>query len=52
MVRHTERPGYERDRVGPIERVDERDALFARTDLFRRFDDGSPEKDEYYAAHP
>ena len=43
---------YEKDRVGPIGRVDERDALFARADLLRRFPDGSPERDEYYAAHP
>ena len=52
MPRRTEKPGYEKDRVGPIGRVDERDALFARADLFRRFEDGSAERDEYYAAHP
>ncbi len=52
MPRRTEKPGYEKDRVGPIGRVDERDALFARADLFRRFEDGSAEKEEYYAAHP
>jgi reductive dehalogenase len=47
-----ERPTYDRDRSGPIGRVDERDVLFARTDLFRRFPDGSAERDEYYSAHP
>jgi len=52
MPRRTEKPGYEKDRVGPIDRVDGRDALFARADLFRRFEDGSAERDEYYAAHP
>lgn len=45
-------PHYERDRVGRIERVDERDVLFARADLFRQFPDGSPERDRYYSAHP
>ncbi|MFH1689961.1 MAG: reductive dehalogenase domain-containing protein [Candidatus Eisenbacteria bacterium] len=46
------RPHYESDRVGRIERVDERDVLFARADLFRKFPDGSPERDQYYSAHP
>ncbi len=45
-------PHYDKDRVGPIERVDERDVLFARADLFRRFEDGSTERKDYYAAHP
>jgi reductive dehalogenase len=35
-----------------MERVDERGTLFARADLFRRFTEGSPERDDYYAAHP
>jgi ferredoxin len=52
MPRRTDKPGYESDRVGPIGRVDERDALFARADLFRRFEDGSAEREDYYAAHP
>ena len=52
MRRGIERPGYEKDRVGPIGRVDERDVLFARADLFRRFEDGSAEREEYYVAHP
>ncbi len=46
------RPHYENDRVGKTERVDERDVLFARADLFRKFPDGSPERDHYYSAHP
>ena len=46
------RPHYEKDRIGPAERVDERDALFARADLIRRFEDGSQEREEYYTAHP
>jgi ferredoxin len=52
MSKRTGRPGYEKDRVGPVERVDERDVLFARADLFRRFEDGSAEREGYYAAHP
>ena len=46
------RPHYENERTGPIERVDERDVMFARTDLFRYFPEGSPERDEYYSARP
>jgi ferredoxin len=45
-------PHYVAGRLGPVARVDERDALFARADLFREFPDGSPQRDEYYAAHP
>ena len=52
MPKQTERLGYGKDRVGPIERVDERGTLFARADLFRRFTEGSPERGDYYAAHP
>jgi len=48
----TRQPHYDKDRVGPVERVDERDVLFARADLFRRFEDGSTDKEDYYAAHP
>jgi ferredoxin len=32
--------------------VDERDVLFARADLFRQFSEGSPEREQYYSAHP
>jgi ferredoxin len=46
------RPHYEGERRGSIARVDERDALFARADLFREFPEGSPQRDEYYTAHP
>jgi len=49
---HVRQPHYEKDRIGPVERVDERDVLFARADLFRRFEDGSTEREDYYAAHP
>ena len=45
-------PHYESDRVGNAERVDERDTLFARADLFRTFKEGSPEREQYYGAHP
>lgn len=31
---------------------DERETLFARADLFRYFDEGSPERDQYYRDHP
>jgi ferredoxin len=43
---------YEHDRVAPITQWDERDMLFARHDLFRRFGEGSHQFAEYYAAHP
>lgn len=46
------KPTYEADIVGPISRVDERDIVFARADLFRRFKDGDPERERYYEAHP
>jgi hypothetical protein len=52
MPRRTKKPHYEADRAGRVERVDERDVLFARADLFRCFSDGSPQRDEYYAEHP
>lgn len=47
-----EKPHYDSERRGAVARVDERDALFARADLFREFPEGSPQRDEYYAAHP
>ncbi len=48
----TRRPTYERDRVGAIERFDERDNLFAREDLFRYFDDASEARAGYHETHP
>ena len=43
---------YDRDVVAPVAQWDERDMLFARHDLFRRFGEGSRQFSEYYAAHP
>jgi len=51
-VKRVKQPHYESDRVGPVERVDERDIMFARTDLIRQFTEESPERNEYYSAHP
>ncbi len=45
-------PTYERDLVGPIQRWDERDILFARKDLFQYIGVDTPEYTAYYAAHP
>lgn len=45
-------PSYSRDICGTISRCDERDILFARTDLFRYFGKDSPETQSYYARHP
>jgi len=50
--RKPERSTYERDRVGDIERWDERDVLFSRTDLHLRYGIDSEEAREYYARHP
>jgi ferredoxin len=46
------RPTYARDIVGSIQRWDEREVLFARSDLFRCFGEGSPVFNVYYEAHP
>ncbi|HIC88441.1 MAG TPA: reductive dehalogenase, partial [Anaerolineae bacterium] len=45
-------PTYVKEIVGDIKRWDERDILFARTDLFEYFGVGSPEYQAYHAAHP
>jgi len=45
-------PTYERDRVGDVQRWDERDVVFARADLHRRYGIDSDEAREYYARHP
>jgi reductive dehalogenase len=45
-------PSYSRDVYGTIARYDERDILFARTDLFRYFGIDSPEAQAYYSRHP
>jgi NAD-dependent dihydropyrimidine dehydrogenase PreA subunit len=52
FTNHVDRPTYEKDIVGEISRWDERDIVFARTDLFQRFGEGSPEFEAYYAGHP
>jgi len=52
VTTRVERTDGKRSVAGPIERVDERDVLFARADLYRRFGDGAPQRDEYYEAHP
>jgi ferredoxin len=51
-VKRLERPGYEDDRAGAVGRWDERETLFARADLFRHYDEGSPERAQYYRDHP
>jgi ferredoxin len=45
-------PSYSRDVCGIIARYDERDILFARTDLFRYFGIDNPETQAYYSRHP
>jgi ferredoxin len=50
--KRVDRPTYEKDIVGDIRRCDERDIVFARTDLFFRSGEHSPEFEAYYAAHP
>jgi reductive dehalogenase len=52
IAKRTSKPTYESDVVGPIERWDERDVLFARHDLHRYFDPAGPEAARYYAKHP
>jgi len=51
-VKHRQRPTYTPDIVGDIERWDEREILFARSDLWHHFGPDSPEFQAYYAAHP
>ena len=45
-------PTYQRDILGSIEKWDERDIVFARTDLFEYFGEGSHIFKEYYQKHP
>jgi ferredoxin len=45
-------PTYAGDIVGPIERRDERDIMFARADLFEYFGATGPQYRAYYDAHP
>jgi len=45
-------PTYQRDIVGSIEKWDERDIVFARTDLFEYFGEDSNVFKEYYQKHP
>ncbi|MCD4690746.1 4Fe-4S dicluster domain-containing protein [bacterium] len=50
--RRPEQPTYERDRTGDIERWDERDTVFALTDLHLRHGVESDTAREYYERHP
>ncbi len=52
IAKRVEVPTYEKDRVGEVKQWDERDILFARTDLFSYFGPDSPEYKAYYEAHP
>ncbi len=45
-------PTYCQDIVGEIRQVDERDIVFARSDLYRVSGEGSSGFQEYYAQHP
>jgi ferredoxin len=45
-------PTYTRDIVGEIGQVDERDIVFARSDLYYTYGEGSPEFKAYYKQHP
>ena len=45
-------PTYFKDIVGDIDQWDERDIVFARTDLFEYFGEDSREFRIYYASHP
>jgi len=51
-VKEVDVPTYEKDRVGEVRQWDERDILFARTDIFSHFGTDSPEYKIYYEAHP
>ncbi len=51
-VKKVELPTYTKDITGSIEPWDERDILFARTDLLYHFGTDSPEYKTYYKAHP
>ena len=45
-------PTYAQDTVGHIKPWDQRDMVFARSDLFRYFGTDSPQYAAYYEAHP
>ena len=47
-VKKVELPTYTKDITGSIEPWDERDILFARTDIFYHFGTDSPEYKAYY----
>ena len=51
-MRHTNNPTYVKDIVEDIQRVDERDIMFARQDLFRYFGEDSEAFNEYYRNNP
>jgi reductive dehalogenase len=52
VTRRVDLPTYTADITGPIERMDARDIVFARTDLFTRFGKDTPKFKDYYARHP
>ncbi len=52
MSKRIDQPTYAQDIVGEIKRWDERDIVFARSDLFDYFGVDSPEFQAYYGAHP
>ncbi len=45
-------PTYVKDIVGDVEQWDQRDIVFARSDLFHFFGENSPQYEAYYQAHP
>jgi ferredoxin len=47
-----DQPTYARDAVGEVVRWDERDIVFARSDLFHLFGEDSPAFQAYYERHP
>ncbi|TFG72402.1 MAG: hypothetical protein E4H27_02680, partial [Anaerolineales bacterium] len=50
--REVTQPTYSQDIVGDIQQVDERDIVFARSDLYHAFGEDSPDFREYYTQHP
>lgn len=52
LDKRVDEPTYGRDIIGEIRQWDERDIVFARTDLFDFFGKNSPEYRTYYEAHP
>jgi len=51
-LKYADRPTYVSDLAGDISRVDERDIVFARQDLFRYFSERSQAFKKYYHRHP